>query len=538
VDFDTTKNLFIEGDNLEALKLLQETYLGKVKLIYIDPPYNTGNDFLYKDDYAVDRQTYLLRSSEEDSLGNRLTTNSSANGRFHSDWLSMMLPRLRLARNLLTEDGSIFVSIDDHELQNIIGLCDEVFGSDNFIGIFVWEKRTTRENRKVFSVNHDYIVAYAHTKYLFEQCRGLLGRTEESEERFSNPDDDPRGPWQSVSINAQAGPGRRREQFFTITTPSGRKIDPPSGRCWIYTENRFEELKADGRIWFGEDGGNVPRLKCFRSESKEGMVPHTLWSADEVGTTDTAKKAIKDLFNGNEVFDTPKPVELLRRIIQIATGSDRCSIVMDFFGGAAPLAEATMAQNAEDSSARQFIIVQLPELCGSDSEALKAGYKTIADVAKERMRRAGAAIKTRTTLTAPNLDAGFRAIKIDTSNMRDVYYAPDAVAQGDLLAQVDNIKPDRTPEDLLFQVLVDWGIDLALPIAAEKIEGMQVFFVDTNALAACFDAGLTDDMVKEIAKRKPLRAVFRDASYGTDSVKINVEQIFKLLSPDTEVRSI
>jgi adenine-specific DNA-methyltransferase len=538
VEFDATQNLFLEGENLDALKLLRETYLGRVKMIYIDPPYNTGDEHLYDDDRTQDSDSYLRRSNQQDDVGNRLVLNLESNGRFHSDWLTMIFSRLRLARNLLSDDGVIFISIDDHELRNLQAVCDEVFGASNFIGVFIWEKRKTRENRKVFSVNHDYVIAYARSKPTFEALRGLLPRSAENEGRFDNPDNDRRGPWQSVSMNAQAAPGRRREQFYTVVTPSGRRVDPPSGRCWVFTEDRFEELKADGRIWFGEDGGNVPRIKVFRDESSDGVVPHTLWQAEEVGTTDTAKKAIKELFDGTEVFDTPKPIPLLRRMLQISTGSKEREIVMDFFAGAAPLAEAVLEQNAEDSGRRSVILVQIPEACDPDSEAYKAGYMTIAEVAKERFRRVGAKLKAGAKLTSPSLDVGFRVLKIDTSNMKDVYYTPDQSNQGNLLAQVDNIKGDRTPEDLLFQILVDWGVDLTLPIAQETIAGRTVYFVDSNALAACFDQNIGDDLVKEIAKRKPLRAVFRDSSYGSDSVKINVEQIFKLLSPSTEVRSI
>lgn len=538
VDFDTTKNLFIEGDNLDALKLLQETYLGKVKMIYIDPPYNTGRDFLYEDDFSEKAEQYLQRSNQKDEKGNRLVLNPDSNGRFHSVWLSMMYSRLKLARNLLADDGVIFVSIDDNELQNLLSLGDDAFGASNFVGVFIWEKRTTRENRKVLSVNHDYVVCFAREKAVFETVRGFLPRSDENESRFANPDNDPRGPWQSVSMNAQAGPGRRKEQFYTIVTPSGRKVDPPSGRCWLYTEERFREFLADGRIWFGEGGDNVPRIKSFRNESNEGVVPHTLWRADEVGTTDTAKKAIKDLFGGIEVFDTPKPVQLLQRILQLSTNPQGEDIVMDFFAGVAPLAEATLLENAQGSGKRRFILVQLPEPTANDSAALKAGYKTIAEVAKDRIRRAAKRIKTDNATTAPRLDIGFRVMKIDTSNMADVYYAPDAVKQEDLVAHTDNIKSDRTPEDLLFQVLVDWGVDLAVPIEQQKIVGYTVFFVDGNALAACFDSKISEDLVKELAKRKPLRAVFRDSSYTSDSVKINVEQIFKLLSPETEVKSL
>jgi adenine-specific DNA-methyltransferase len=536
VDFDTTKNLFIEGDNLDALKLLQETYLGKVKLIYIDPPYNTGNDFIYQDDFAEDSDAYFLRSNQKDEQGNRMVANTDANGRFHSDWLSMLYPRLRLAKNLMRDDGAIFVSIADHEVHNLRFIMNEVFGSENFVATLIWQKVYSPKNSaRHFSEDHDYIVVYAKDGEAWTP--NLLPRTAEMEARYSNPDSDPRGDWKPGDLSAH---NYYSEGTYSITCPSGRRLEgPPPGTYWRYSEPRFRELDRDGRIWWGTDGNNVPAIKRFLSEVKQGRVPQTLWTYSEVGHTQDAKKELLSLVrfpDSDSTFETPKPTRLLKRILQLASTSAD-SIVLDFFAGSGAFTQAAFELNAEDGGNRRAIGVQIAEPLGLEAGNGHA-LQTIADVCKERIRNAGTKIKSDTALTAPNLDAGFRVLKIDTSNMRDVYYAPDAVAQGDLLAQVDNIKPDRTPEDLLFQVLVDWGIDLALPIATETIAGKQVFFVDTNALAACFDAGLTDDMVKEIAKRKPLRAVFRDASYGSDAVKINVDQIFKLLSPDTEVRSI
>ena len=546
VDFDATKNLFIEGDNLDALKLLQETYLGKVKLIYIDPPYNTGQDFLYKDDFAEDSQSYLLRSNQEDETGNRLVTNSDSNGRFHSDWMSQLYPRLKLARTLLRDDGAIFISIDDREIHNLRKMCDEIFGEGNFVSTFVWEKRTNRENRKVISSRHDNILCYCRDAAKVRQVINQLKMTEKALANYKNPDDDPRGLWKSDPATAQAGHGTK-DQFYTFIAPSGKVHDLESGCCWRYTEPVMTKLVEEGRIWLGRDGNGVPRTKTYLEAKERGLVPESIWFAEDVGTNETAKNLLKEQFDGKAVFETPKPVDLIKRVIEVASNAD--SIVLDFYAGSGVTAHAVLAQNAVDRGTRRFVLVQLTEPCDENSEAFKAGFKDVTDIAKERIRKCGEALRISGSEESLDqgtlefkvpvvLDKGFRVLKIDTSNMRDVYYAPDAVAQGDLLAQVDNIKPDRTPEDLLFQVLVDWGIDLALPIAAETIAGNKVFFVDTNALAACFDAGLTDDMVKEIAKRKPLRAVFRDASYGTDSVKINVGQIFKLLSPDTEVRSI
>ncbi len=537
VNFDTTKNLFIEGDNLDALKLLQETYLGKVKLIYIDPPYNTGNDFIYEDDFAEDSEGYLLRSNQKDEAGNRMLANTEANGRFHSDWLSMLYPRLRLARNVLSEDGAIFVSIADHEVHNLRIIMNEIFGAENFVASIIWQKVYSPKNSaRHFSEDHDYILVYARNETLWSPT--LLPRTPEMEARYINPDNDPRGVWKPGDLSARNFYG---EGTYPITCPSGRVVEgPPPGTYWRYSKPRFKELDLDGRIWWGLDGNNVPAIKRFLTEVKAGRVPQTLWTYEEVGHTQEAKKELLALvrFPGSDsTFETPKPTRMLKRILQIATSPEEGALVLDFFAGSGSMAHATFALNAEDGGDRRTISVQIAETLSLPADNGHS-LQTIADVCKERIRNAGAKIKSETALTAPDLDTGFRVLRIDTSNMRDVYYAPDAVAQGDLLGQVDNIRTDRSPEDLLFQVLVDWGLDLALPIAQEKIEGKQVFFVDDNALAACFDAGVTDEMVKAIAQRKPLRAVFRDSSYGTDSVKINVEQIFKLLSPETEVRSI
>lgn len=535
VDFENTRNLYIEGDNLDVLKLLQETYLNTIDLMYIDQPYNTGNDFIYEDDFAEDTKSFLIRSNQKDEEGNRMVANTESNGRFHSDWLSMLYPRLKLARNLLREDGAIFISIDDNEVHNLRKLCDEIFGEGNFVSSFIWQKRKTRENRKVFSTNHDFIICYSKNKSMFEEIRNLLPLTEEARSRYSNPDNDFRGDWQSVALTAQAGHGTA-SQFYVITTPSGRQINPASGNCWRVTQEKLNELIKDNRIWFGADGNNVPRQKLFLSEREAGLTPHTLWLADEVGTTDSAKRKLNELFDGITVFDTPKPIELLSRIIQITTGKN--GLIFDFFAGSCPTAHAAMQLNAEDGGNRKFIMVQLPESCDEKSEAFKAGYKTIAEIGKERIRRAGKKIKEETATTAPNLDIGFRVFKVDTSNMKDVYYTPDKLKQDNLELFKDHIKPDRRPEDLLFQVFLDWGLDLTLPIAKKTIDGKAVFVVDTNALLACFESGITEELVKKLAKHKPLRAVFRDDAFGSDSVKINVEQIFKLLSPGTEVKSI
>jgi adenine-specific DNA-methyltransferase len=539
VDWDTTQNLMIEGDNLEVLKLLQKSYAGKVKLIYIDPPYNTGKDFVYPDNFQDNIKNYLELTGQVEG-GRKLSSNTEASGRFHTDWLNMMLPRLRLARNLLRNDGAIFVSIDDHELNNLGSILDSIFGAENFVGVFVWEKRTTRENRKAFSVNHDYIVCYAREKGVFEAVRCLLTRSAENEERFSNPDQDPRGPWQSVSMNAQAGPGRRKEQFYTIITPSGRKVNPPSGRCWTYTEDRFEELLSDGRVWFGEDGGNVPRLKCFRSESNDGIVPHTLWRADEVGTTDTAKKAIKDLFEGIEVFDTPKPIPLLQRIVRIGTDEQRADIILDFFGGAAPTGETAYCQNLVDSGQRRFIVVQLPETLPDDSPARQLGFTTLSQVATDRLRRVGKKIKDQNPLFTGDL--GFRVFKLDSTNIREWDPNPDSLDES-LEAAIEHLKSDRSEQDILFELLLKLGLDLCVPIEQRSLPGCAgqdhtLHSIGAGTLMVCLSTSIPLADVEPLAlalvawhgELQPAgdtTVVFRDSAFPDDVAKTNLTAILQ-----------
>lgn len=553
VDFDTTKNLFIEGDNLDALKLLQETYLGKVKLIYIDPPYNTGNDFVYKDDFSQDSASYLKNSNQQDEVG-RLVANPTTNGRYHSDWLNMIYPRLRLARNLMRSDGLIFISIDEKEVHDLRLVCDEIFGMGNFISETVWKKAYGGGAKAKHIVgHHEYVLVYAREKELAgridcppkpEARRYYKYRDEHFEEL---------GPYRTQPLWTNSMDDRENLRY--PITKDGEEIWPE--KQWQWEKKRAKAAQDENKLEFvrSENGWSVYYKQYLYDEDGNERASKLVSVLDgpytQVGTDE-----LEAVFGRAGVFPFPKPSQLIERFISTLWKDDDV-IVLDFFSGSGSSAQAVMHFNQTEGKKVRFIQVQLPESCGPDSEAFKAGFKTIAEIGKERIRISGRNLQQSLPRgnngNAPSLlpdetpvesaedlrlDTGFRVLKIDTSNMRDVYYAPDAVAQGDLLAQVDNIKPDRTPEDLLFQVLVDWGIDLALPIATETIAGKQVFFVDTNALAACFDAGLTDDMVKEIARRKPLRAVFRDASYGTDSVKINVDQIFKLLSPDTEVRSI
>jgi adenine-specific DNA-methyltransferase len=551
VDFDTTKNLFIEGDNLDALKLLQESYLGKVKLIYIDPPYNTGNDFIYEDDFAEDNASYMLRSNQVDELGNRLVANTEANGRFHSDWLSMMYSRLRLARNLLREDGSIFISIDGTELASLRIICDEVFGAANHCGI-VSRATGTRmgSGSKTIASELDYILIYSRNADL--EFAGLP-MTEGEAGIYDETDDN--GSYLLRSLRRTGGENRREDRpsmYFPVEAPDGEKVYPiaPAGyeSRWVCSPSTYENLVKSGRIaWRKVSKDGAERWQVYQKHYMgDGLKqPSNLWN-DEEGN----KKATRDLnalFSDRKVFDHPKPIGLLQRIINLATDIDEEQVILDFFAGSGTTAHAVWAQNLQDGGNRKFVLVQIDEPLTTTNRFQQVAFDlcnelglpaNVAEMTKERLRRTVSALRSNTPLTQSSFDLGFRVLKIDTSNMRDVYYAPDAVTQGNLLEQVDNIKPDRTPEDLLFQLLVDWGLDLAMPIASETIAGKQVFFADGNALAACFDADISEELVKELAKRKPLRAVFRDASFGSDSLKINVDQIFKMQSPETEVRSV
>lgn len=535
VDFDTTQNLFIEGDNLDALKLLQETYLNKVKVIYIDPPYNTGKDFVYDDDFAQDTESYLARTNQKDKVGNRLVANSESNGRFHSDWLSMMYSRLRLARSLLSAEGVIFVSIDDCEIGNLRKLCDEVFGEEMFAAQIIWKKRSTPPNDRVIGAQHDYILVYVKESL---GAFNLRKRSDDQVARYKNPDNHPKGPWAAGDLMGNVKGGRYVASLhYPITNPrTGKQHYPSSNGNWRFNEARIKELIDNNEIYFGDDDEGRPKLKRFLSQVKDGVTWTTLWDFAPLNTE--ASSEMTAIFGNLATFENPKPIDLIRLVLE--AGSSRDGVVLDFFSGSATTAHAAMKLNAEDGGSRRFILVQLPEVCGEDSEPGRAGFKTIAEIGKERIRRAGKKIK-QDNAGKPGIesvDVGFRVLKIDSSNMKEVFYTPDAVSQDLLSDQVNNIREDRTPEDLLFQVLLDWGVDLALPITKENIAGKTVYFVDGNALAACFDEGVSEDFVKLLAKREPLRAVFRDSGFATDSVKINVEQIFKLMSHSTEVKTI
>ncbi len=542
VNWDSTENLYIEGDNLEVLKLLQESYLGKVKMIYIDPPYNTGNDFIYRDDFAMDSEEWKEESGEIDDDGNRLFKNTDTNGRFHSDWCSMIYSRLMLARNLLADDGVIFISIDDNEQENLKKCCDEVLGGQNFVAQLVWERAYAPKNDARFISNsHDYVLMYA--KDITQFVIGRLPRTKEANARYSNPDNDPRGVWKPSDLSVKT---YTPSCDYPITTPSGRVIEPPAGRCWRLSKNAFLERLQDNRIYFGVDGNSVPCMKRFLTELKyDGMAPTSIMFYKDVGHSQEGAKEVTALMEAG-VFDGPKPVRLLLRLLTLANLKED-SVVLDFFSGSATTAHALMQYNVENNKRCKFILAQLPEKAEEDSTAYKAGYKNICEIGKERIRRAGQKILAEKEKTEEKgtplfdasispLDIGFRVLKLDDTNMKDVYYAPAAYEQSLLDGLESNIKEDRTDLDLLFGCLLEWGLPLSLSYRSETIDGCTVHDYDHGALMACFDENIPDSVVYAMAKKQPLRAVFRDSSFADSPSKINVTEIFKELSPDTSVK--
>lgn len=541
VDFDNTGNLYIEGDNLEVLKILREDYLGKVKMIYIDPPYNTGNDFVYEDDFSQTSGEFRGKSGMFDEDGNMILqnyeVNSESNGRFHTDWLNMIYPRLKVARDLLTEDGVIFISIDDNEVENLRKVCDEVFGERNFIAQLIWERAFSPKNDARFVSNsHDYVLMF--TRNIDSFVIGRLDRTAEANARYSNPDNDPRGVWMSSDISVKT---YNAACDYTITTPSGKIIEPPAGRCWSLSKKAFFERLQDNRIWFGPNGDNTPRIKRFLSELKfDGMAPTSILFYKDVGHSQEGAQEVVSLFGDKGVFDGPKPVRLLQRLITLANLKDD-SIVLDFFSGSATTAHALMKTNLEKGTDRKFILVQLPEKVSDKKK--DQGYGTICEIGKERIRRAGKKIlEELATKKAENglfdkeseptrLDVGFRVLKLDTSNMQDVYYTPEDSSAATLFD--DNVKPDRTPEDLLFQVMLEYNLPLSAKIEKKTIAGKEVFSVNDDYLIACFDENVNETVITEVAKRKPLYFIMRDSSLSSDQVADNFEQIFNAYSKDT-----
>lgn len=532
VDWDNTQNLYIEGDNLEVLKLLQKSYMGKVKMIYIDPPYNTGNDFVYDDDFTVSQHEHDLATGDVDELGYRYRKNTETNGKFHSDWCSMMYSRLMVARSLLTEDGVIFISIDDNEQRNLKNICDEVFGASNFIAQLVWERAFSPKNdAKFISNSHDYILMYAQNINLF--TIGRLPRTEEANARYSNPDNDPRGVWQSdnMTVKTYSPTGD-----YPITLPSGRVVEPPAGRCWRLSAKAFAERLQDNRIWFGSDGNGTPRIKRFLHELKfDGMAPTSILFYKEVGHSQEGAQEVIKLFDNKGVFDGPKPVRLLERLVTLAN-LKADSIVLDFFSGSATTAHALMKVNAEKQTNCKFILVQLPEEVSETKK--EQGYKTICEIGEERIRRAGKKIKEESPLTTQNLDTGFRVFRLADSNFEEVKKAPAEYNQSQLDLFLNNVKSDRTDLDLLFGAMLNWGVQLSLSMTSEEVDGKMIYSVNDGDLVACFAEDITENIVKAMADKQPLRVLFRDSCFARDDAKINVFETLKQLLDWSEEEAI
>lgn len=550
VDFDTTENLYIEGDNLDVLKVLRETYLGRVKMIYIDPPYNTGNDFVYNDDFAQGKEDFEQGSGLFDAEGNQtidpMQRNTEANGRFHTDWLNMIYPRLKVARDLLTEDGVIFISIDENECENLRKICDEVFGERNIVAQIPWQSRASIQNDTDFSINHEYIVVYAkvrrqENRRLKESNQAVWYQRDSfvcqplplDKNKFANPDNDPRGLWKADPFDA---PNIRPNLTYPITNPNtGVQHLPPRGRCWRTDSCQFSSALADGRIVWGADGTGRPQLKVFYDEKKAfGSIDNSWFSAEKVGTATNGTKELMKIFDGAKYFDTPKPVSLLYKLLMLGNLREN-DIVLDFFSGSATTAHAVMKLNAEDGGHRKFIMVQLPEVTDEKSEARKAGYANICEIGKERIRRAGKKIKEEAGLQGQDLDTGFRVLKLDSSNMEDVFYTPDKFEPSLLDSLVDNIKADRSGEDLLFQVMLDLGIELSVGIRREAIGGKECWIVDEGYLIACFDKDVNETTIEEMAKLLPTHLVIRDASAANDNVLDNFDQIIESYSNEKKI---
>ena len=522
VDFDNTQNLYIEGDNLQVLKLLRENYLGKVKMIYIDPPYNTGNDFVYNDNFDQDKQEYVHNSGQYDEDGHQLVTNTESNGRFHTDWLNMIYPRLKVAKDLLSEDGVIFISIDDHELRNLKTICDEVFGERNFEGHIHWRRRHNQPNdkTKMIGIVAEHIISYSkNSQFLKTVGVGKLDVTAS----FSNPDNDPKGPWASKPWKVGSD---QSGSSYIIISPSGVKMEGP----WMGEEKTYLKYLEEGRMYFPKGGDGFPRKKYYAFErADEGQCATNWWPHEQFGNNQGANDYATSLFGKKNIFSNPKPIELLRGLVKIGNVKND-DIILDFFSGSSTTADASLHLNAEDGGKRKFIMVQLPEATDEKSEAYKAGYKNICEIGKERIRRAGKKIKEEHP-EAKDLDIGFRVLKLDSSNMEDVYYTPAEFNERDLFE--DNIKPDRTEEDLLFQTMIDLGIELSAKIEQTQIAGKTVWNVSDGYLMACFDEAVNETTITEIAKQQPYYFVMRDKSLANDNVADNFEQIFQAYSKET-----
>ena len=506
--------------------------MSRVKLIYIDPPYNTGNDFIYRDNFRQDRGEHSLASRQVSEAGEKLVANPESNGRFHSDWLSMMYSRLTLARNLLRDDGVIFISIDNGEEHNLRKVCDEVFGEPNFVADIIWEKKFAPANdAKWFSDTHDYILVYAKNKLKWSPQ--LLPRTEKQNQRYKNDDGDPRGNWIGDNLSVKS---YSEKYDYPITIPSGRVVRPPSGACWRVSKEKFAEMVQDNRIWFGKSGNNVPSIKRFLSEVKEGITPVTLWKYEDVGHNVKGRRELKELFDGLGIFDNPKPVSLLERIIHVAN-VQHGDIVLDFFAGSGTTAHAVMKYAAEKSIKLNFVVIQLDEVTKEDSHAFKAGYASIPDITIDRIKRARKAIEG----AYPKFsfqDYGFRTFKVDSSNLKDNYYNPTEITQDLLPSLIDTVKPERTnSEDLLFQVICDAGIELTLPIEEVKIEDASVFVVghDPVQLIACFVGELSQELFEELIRHKPRKLLFRQSMFSSDAEITNAIEFLKQKAPEIDV---
>ena len=525
VDWDNTQNLYIEGYNLEVLKLLQKSYMGKVKMIYIDPPYNTGNDFVYDDDFAVSQDDYDLFAGNVDELGNRYRKNTEANGRFHSDWCSMMYSRLMVARSLLTEDGVIFISIDDRESDNLRKLCDEVFGETNFESCMTWRRRTNQPNDKskmIAKVSENIIVYSKNTSYLSEiKSFNGVPLSDDRITEYKNPDNDPKGPWSSNPWKAAVGRGGTK---YIIVTPSGHTYN----ETWYGNQATFNRLLEENRVHWTDNGKGVPRIKIYLSESmKSGQAAINFLTCERYGSNQEGSATLELLFNKKGLFDNPKPVKLISTFINLATNNN--DIILDFFSGSSTTAHSVMQINADNKETRKYIMVQLPEETPEDSEARKAGYNTIPEIAKERIRRAGKKIKEESPLTTQNLDTGFRVFRLADSNFEEVKKAPGEYNQTQLDLFLNNVKSDRTDLDLLFGVMLSWGVQLSLPMTSEEVDGKMIYSVNEGDLVACFADDITENIVKAMADKQPLRVLFRDSCFARDDAKINVFETLKQL---------
>ena len=541
VSFDATENVYIDGDNFEVLKILQESYLGKIKMIYIDPPYNTGSDFIYKDDFKISKDEYDEDIGAVDEDGEKLFKNTDSNGRFHSDWLSMMYERLVVARDLLKDNGVIFISIDDGEAENLKKLCNEIYGQENDRGTLIWQHSVQPKGYSgTFSVHHNYIYCYSKSDSFI---LANLPRTEEHNKNYSNPDNDPKGDWRAGDVrNALYRPNL----IYDIQTPSGKTLEAPT-KGWRWSKETLDQKIKTGEIVFSPDETRIVRKIYLCNLS--GRTPETLLLAKEVGSTRDASSEIKELFEGYQPFDTPKPTKLIRHLLALS-GAAKEDVILDFFSGSATTAHAVMLLNAEDNGNRKFIMVQLPEKTDENSEAHKAGYKTITEIGKERIRRAGKKIKEELDeknkqlelgeepVNTSKLDVGFRVYKTDSTNMKDVYYHPEELQQGHLPFLESNIKENRTPDDLITQVILDLGLELNLPVEKKDILGNTIFIVQANALIACFDDNVNFKIIDDIADLKPFKVVFKDACFKVDKDRINVEERFKRLSPETVITVI